>query len=328
MPLFEPNTVSRAIGVEEHFLTQALLEGPAREMSESGFMGPLDELLSIGDQRVAAMDAAGVDVQVLSINAPGAEPLDAAEAIAFARSTNDYLATAVNAHPDRLAGFATLPLSAPETAAGELERAVRQLGFKGAMINGHSRGRYLDDEFFSPVLAKAQELNVPLYLHPTPPPQPVIDASYTGNFSPSVSYRLATAGWGWHHETGTHALRMVLGGIFDRFPGLQVILGHQGEVIPLLLPRIERGFPQQLTGLRHSLRSYLRENFYYTFGGWNWGSMFTALRHLADADRILFSTDYPYGSMEEAYAFLIQLEVSQPERELIAHGNAERLLKI
>lgn len=328
MPLYKPNTVSRTIGVEEHFLTQALLEGPAREMVESGFTGPLEELLDIGSQRVAAMDAAGIDVQVLSINAPGAEPLDGAEAVTFARATNDYLAAAVEAHPGRFAGFATLPLSAPVTAAEELERAVRQLGLKGAMINGHCQGRYLDHEFFSPVLAKAQELTVPLYLHPTPPPQPVIDASYTGNFSPSVGYRLATAGWGWHHETGTHALRMVLGGVFDRFPGLQVMLGHHGEVIPFLLPRIERGFPQEVTKLKRPLRSYLRENFYYTFGGWNWSSMFTALRHLADIDRILFSTDYPYGSMEEAHAFLNQLEVSQPERELVAHGNAERLLGI
>jgi predicted TIM-barrel fold metal-dependent hydrolase len=328
MPLYKPNTVSRTIGLEEHFATQALLNGPARAMVHSGFTGPLDELLDIGRQRVAAMDAAGVDVQVLSLNAPGAEPLDATRAVTMARDTNDYLATAIGQHPDRLAGLATLPLSAPETAADELQRAVRELGFKGAMINGHSQGRYLDDEFFSPILAKAQELRVPLYLHPTPPPQPVIDASYTGNFTPEVGFRLATAGWGWHHETGTHALRIVLGGVFDRFPDLQVILGHHGEVIPFLLPRIERGFPDEVTGLQRPLRSYLRENFYYTFGGWNWSSMFTVLRHLADIDRILFSTDYPYGSMEEAYAFLTQLEVSEPERELIAHGNAERLLNM
>jgi predicted TIM-barrel fold metal-dependent hydrolase len=121
---------------------------------------------------------------------------------------------------------------------------------------------------------------------------------------------------------------MVLGGVFDRFPNLQVILGHQGEVIPFMLPRIERGFPQGITGLQRPLRSYLKENFYYTFGGWNWNSMFTALRHLVDVDRILFSTDYPYGSMEEAYVFLNQLEVGQSERELIAHGNAEKLLNM
>jgi predicted TIM-barrel fold metal-dependent hydrolase len=326
MPLYKPETVSRTIGMEEHFATQALFDGPGRSVANSGFTGPLGELLDIGKNRIAAMDAAGVDVQVLSLSSPGVEPLDAADAIAMARETNDLLTAAIDEYPDRLAGLAALPLSAPETAADELERAVRERGFKGAVINGHSQGRYLDDEFFSPILDKAQELRVPLHLHPTLPPQPVIEASYTGNFAPEVGFRLATAGWGWHHETGTHVLRLVLGGMLDRFPNLQIILGHHGEVLPFLLPRIERGFPMDVTALKRPIRAYLRENFYYTFGGWNWASMFSALRHLVDIDRIMFSTDYPYGSMEEACSFLSQLEVSEPERELIAHGNAEHLL--
>jgi predicted TIM-barrel fold metal-dependent hydrolase len=326
MPLYKSDSVSRTIGVEEHFATPALLAGPGRWLAKSGFTGPLEELLDIGRARIAAMDAAGVDVAVLSLSAPGVEPLDAADAIALARDTNDLLAAATEEYPDRFAGLAALPLSAPDTAADELERTVREYRFTGAMINGHSQGRYLDDEFFLPILAKAQELCVPLYLHPTPPPQPVIKASYTGNFPPEVSFRLATAGWGWHHETGTHALRLVLGGAFDRFPHLQIMIGHHGEVLPFLLPRIERSFPAHVTGLKRPIRAYLRENFYYTFGGWNWSSMFSALRRLVDVDRIMFATDYPYGSMEEACSFLSQLEVSEPERELIAHGNAERIL--
>jgi hypothetical protein len=177
------------------------------------------------------------------------DQLDATEAVTLARESNDQLAEAVRRHPSRFAGFATLPTAVPGTAADELERTVREYGFKGALINGHVKGRYLDDPFFWPILERAEALQVPLYLHPTPPPQPVITASYTGNFAPEVTAGLSYAAWGWHIETAIHVLRLILGGAFDRYPGLQLVIGHMGETLPFMLPRLDLGLPPQVTKL-------------------------------------------------------------------------------
>ena len=272
------------------------------------------------------MDVAGVDVQVLSLTSPGVEQLDAAEAVALAREANDALAEAVRRRPDRLAGFAALPTPAPEDAAEELERAVREHGFVGALINGHTRGRYLDDTFFWPILERAEALGVPIYLHPTPPPRAVVGASYSGDFAAGVAVGLATAAWGWHVETATHVLRLVLGGAFDRFPGLQLVVGHMGEGLPFFLPRLEAAMPKEITGLERPVGDYLRGNVHYTFGGFNWTQAFLDLLLQVGAGRIMFSADHPYAPMAEACAFLDRLPVAPADRERIAHGNAERLL--
>jgi predicted TIM-barrel fold metal-dependent hydrolase len=278
------------------------------------------------------MDAAGIDVQVLSLTAPGVEQLDATEAVALAREANDRLADAVRRHPSRFAAFAALPTAAPETAADELERTVREHGFKGAMINGHTRGRYFDDEFFWPILERAETLQVPVYLHPTPPPQPVIEAAYKGTFAAEVAFGLATAAWGWHVDTATHVLRLVLGGVFDRYPSLQLVIGHMGETLPFMLPRIELAFSHptmsQVTKLDRPIGAYFRENLHYTFSGFNWIPTFLNLLLQVGVDRIMFSADYPYASMAEARAFLDQLPVSPADKVRIAHGNAERLLRL
>jgi uncharacterized protein len=256
------------------------------------------------------------------------EQLDAAEAVTLAREANDSLAEAVGRHLGRLAGFAALPTPAPQAAADELERTVREHGFKGAMINGHSRGRYLDDVFFWPILERAEELRVPLYLHPTPPPQAVIETSYIGNYAPAVAVGLSTAAWGWHIDTAIHVLRLILGGAFDRYPGLQLVIGHLGEGLPFMLPRIELALPAEVTKLERPVSSYLRENLHYTFGGFNWTPAFLDLLLQVGAERIMFSTDHPYASMTEARAFLDHLPVSSADKERIAHGNAERLLRL
>jgi predicted TIM-barrel fold metal-dependent hydrolase len=272
------------------------------------------------------MDAAGVDVQVLSLTSPGVEQLDVDEAVALARDSNDVLVEAVRNHQDRFAGFAALPTPAPEAAAEELERAVREHGFVGAMINGHSRGRYLDDESFWPILERAETLGVPIYLHPTPPPRPVVEASYAGDFAPGVAVGLASAAWGWHVETATHVLRIILGGVFDRYPELQLVIGHMGEGLPFFLPRLELALPPEATKLDRPFGAYLRENVHYTFGGFNWNQAFLDLLLQVGAERIMFSTDHPYAPMQEARNFLDRLPVSPTDREKISHGNAERLL--
>jgi predicted TIM-barrel fold metal-dependent hydrolase len=323
----------RTITLEEHFASPAFLEGPGRGLKEQAqkpaspiakILGPLCDL---GDQRIAAMDAAGIDVQVLSLTSPGTEQLDAAAAVPLARESNEFLAAAVRRHPDRFAGFAALPTAAPEAAAAELRWAVREHGFKGAVINGHVSGRYLDDPFFSPILECAESLDVPIYLHPTPPPQPVIDASFAG-FSPLVTSLLAGAGWGWHIETALHVIRLILGGAFDRHPRLQILVGHLGETLPFMLPRLDAVFLKTRTKLARPLGAYLRENVHYTFSGFNFTPTFLDLYLQVGIDRILFSADHPYASMAQARTFLDQLPVSPADRDRIAHGNAERLLRM
>jgi uncharacterized protein len=319
----------RTITLEEHYASPAFMKGPGRKLEEraKAVGGPLvkviEQLGNVGDGRIAEMDAAGIDVQVLSLTSPGTEQLEPSEAIALAREANDYAADAVRRHPSRFGGFAALPTGAPEAAVAELERTIREYGFKGTMIDGHVRGRYLDDRFFWPILERAQALNVPIYLHPTEPPQAVIDASY-GGFSPIVTQMLAGAGWGWHIETAVHVIRMILGGVFDQFPKLQVVVGHLGEGLPFMLQRLDV-MPMAMTKLQRPISAYLRENLHYTFSGFNFTPTFLDLLLEVGVDRIMFSADHPYASMAQARAFLDKLPVSTADRERIAHGNAERL---
>lgn len=329
----------RTITLEEHFATTTFLDGPGRPTREqaqskanpqaaAGAARLIDKLCDLGDGRMADMDAAGIDMQVLSLTAPGVEQLEADEAVKLARDSNDRLAEAVQRNPGRFAGLASLPTADPETAAKELERVVGEHGFKGAVINGHTRGRYLDDKFFWPILAKAETLQVPIYLHPTPPPQQMIDASYAGNYAPQVTALLSRAAWGWHIETAIHVLRLILSGAFDQYPGLQVVIGHLGEGLPFMMPRMDLILTKEVTGLAHPVGTYLRENIYYTISGFNFTQSFLDLLLQVGIDRIIFSADYPYGSMEAAYTFLAQLPISVTDKERIAHVNAERLLRL
>jgi predicted TIM-barrel fold metal-dependent hydrolase len=320
----------RYITIEEHFASPAFLAGPGREFMErfrnSGARGArlIEQLQDVGSKRIAEMDAAGIDMQVISLNAPGVEQAEADVQVSVAREANDLLAEAVKQHPLRFGAFAALPVAAPEKAADELDLRIRRQGFKGALINGHTRGRYLDDEFFSPILERAEALNVPIYLHPTVPPKPVVDALYSG-FSPAVTATFAVSAWGWHIETAVHLIRIILGGVFDRYPRLQIVIGHLGEGIPFMLPRLDKNLPTEMTRLARPFAAYLRENVHYTFGGFNFPATFQNLLAEVGVGRIMFSVDYPYGSMSEARAFLDQLPLAPADRERIAHVNAERL---
>jgi hypothetical protein len=323
----------RTITLEEHFATPEFFDGPARFLKDRAeqvggrYANLMGRLCDVGAKRIAEMDAAGIDMQVLSLTAPGVEQMAAADAIAMARDTNDYLADAVKKHPTRFAGLAAVPTGAPEEAANELERRVRQHGFKGAVINGHNRGRYLDDPFYRPILERAEALDVPIYLHPTPPPQPVIDISY-GGFAPMVTDMLAGGAWGWHIETAVHVIRIIFGGVFDRFPKLQFVIGHMGEGLPFMFQRFDI-IPMAVTKLKRPILAYLKENLHYTFSGFNFPPAFLdLLLELGGVDRIMFSADHPYQSMAQARAFLEQIPVSAADKERIAHKNAERLFRL
>jgi uncharacterized protein len=313
----------RTIALEEHYATAGFLRGPGSWLASRA--GVIDPISDLGDDRIAAMDDAGIDLAVLSLAAPGVEQLDAPKAVQLARECNDELAAAVGRYPGRLAGFATVPISAPDAAADELERALRELGFPGAVINGHSQGRYLDDPFFEPVLDRAAALNAPIYLHPTIPPAGVIESSYAG-FSAEVTFTLATVGWGWHINTATHVLRLILGGVFDRYPELQIIIGHMGEATSFMLPRFDATLKPELTGLQHPVSTYLRQNVHYTFANFNDIATYANLVAQVGVDRVAFSADYPFGSMRAARAFLDGLPLSDEDRTSISHRNAEKLL--
>jgi uncharacterized protein len=313
----------RTIALEEHYATAGFMAGPGSWLkARPGIVEPICDL---GDARIAAMDDGGIDLAVLSLAAPGVEQLDGPTAIRLARECNDELAAAVGRYPERLAGFATLPVSAPEAAAEELERAVRQHGFLGAVINGHSQGRYLDNPYFEPVFDRAATLKVPIYLHPTIPPPAVIDACYAG-FAADVTFALATVGWGWHINTATHVLRLILGGVFDRHPALQIIIGHMGEATSFMLPRFDATLKPELTGLRHPVSTYLRENVHYTFANFNDEATYANLVAQVGVGRVAFSTDYPFGSMKGSRAVLDNLPLTQEDRASISHRNAEQLL--
>ncbi|MFC1945413.1 amidohydrolase family protein [Chloroflexota bacterium] len=316
----------KTITLEEHYMSPGYADGPGRSFRENAKRGGdrmatiFEQLADLGNKRIALMDEAGIDMQVLSSNPPGAEQLEASEAIKIARETNDFLADAVKKYPGRFAGFATLPTAAPEIM-------VQKHGFKGAVINGHIKGRYLDDKFFWPILECAEKLNVPIHIHPTRPPKPIID-TYYGGFSPEVTDILARTGWGWHIETAVHVIRLIISGVFDKYPKLQIIVGHMGEGLPFMLERMDSYLSPEITGLKRTMGDYLRENIHYTFSGFNYTPTFLNLLLEVGVDRIMFSADHPWGSMVKARAFLDLLPVSTADREKIAHGNAERLLKL
>jgi predicted TIM-barrel fold metal-dependent hydrolase len=269
--------------------------------------------LETGEPRLADMDAASIDMQVLSY---GGFPqlLPVAQSIDLNRAANDRLALAAQAHPARFAGFATLPWQAPEAAARELERAVKQLGLKGALINGRPGGTFLDDPRYAPVLAALDELKVPLYVHP--------------GFERELSARLAMFAWGWHNEAGIQVVRMLLAGVFDRYPGLQLISGHWGEMVPFFLQRLEDSIPQEASGLQRPIVQTYREHVYVSPSGMLTLPHFQFIHALMGAERILYSVDYPYQSLDGARAFIERLPVSDIDKALIAHGNAERLLHL
>jgi predicted TIM-barrel fold metal-dependent hydrolase len=317
----------RTIALEEHFWTPAIADAIAAQRNpDAASGGELDaDLADLGERRLAAMDAAGIDVQVISHTTPGVQHLDAEPAIALARDANDRLAQAIAEHPDRFAGFATLPTAAPQAAADELERAVGDLGFKGAMVNGHTRGRFLDDPAFDALLARAERLGVPLYLHPSEP-VPAVRVAYYDGFAPAVTWFLSAAAWGWHAETGLHVLRMILGGVFDRHPQLRLVIGHMGEMLPFMLARIDDNLPPRVTGLPRLPSEYVLDNVLITTSGlFTLPPLLCALMVLG-AERILFSVDWPYAPNDDGRRLLDTAPLSPADLERIAHGNAERLL--
>jgi len=319
---------NRVITLEEHFTTAAFLTATAPFTPRPAQSKTLEErLLDLGEARIQAMDEGGVDLQVVSLAATGQESLDAALATALVRDANDELAVAVARHPQRFAGFASLALKDAEAAARELERGVQRLGFKGGFVNGTEGGDFLDHGRFTPIFEAAQSLGVPIYLHPAPPPRGV-QAVYYGNMPETAAYFLSTAAWGWHAEAGMHCLRLILSGLFDRFPRLQIIIGHMGEDLPFSLARAQSALPEAVTGLRQRISSYFREHFHVTTSGYFTLPPFLCALEIVGVDRLMYSVDYPYRANTLGAEFLKTLPVSPDDYRRITFANAERLLKL
>jgi uncharacterized protein len=328
----------RIVALEEHYTVPAIVSriDPAA-IRRRGFPAPdivwgqtlkRNELAQLGDARIADMDASGITLQVLSVAGPGADVVPGADGIALARDYNNALFEATSRHPDRYQGFAHLSMHSSEAAADELERTVKDLGFRGLLVNGPTDGRFLDDPMFEPILARAEGLSVPIYIHPGIPSEKVREAYFDrlpGNFS----FALAVSAWGWHMETAIHVLRLVLSGTLDRHPRLQIVIGHLGEAIPFMLDRIDETTAAEAKRLlRRSVRQTLLDQVWITTSGFFTMVPFVAALMTFGADRIMFSVDYPFASNARAREFLDALPVSPADREKIAHGNADRLMNL
>lgn len=314
----------KKIALEEHFMWPGVSEYWGRTVKD--VPAPVrDKLVAslsdFGEARLAAMDRSDLEIAVLSVAGPGIqiEP-DTAIAVRKAKECNDFLAGKIAESRGRYRGFAHVALQDPKEAANELERSVRELGFCGAMIHGPSTGHYLDEEAFFPFWERAEALGVIVYLHPGDPAQP--NATLKGYPA------LERATWGWGVETGSHALRVVFSGLFERFPKAKLALGHLGETLPFLLWRFDSRAKLYAAKLPKPPSAYIRENIVVTCSG-----MYSLepLRCTIDAlgiDNVMFSADYPFESLEEAAKFIDEVPLSETERRAICFANAERILRI
>lgn len=323
----------KIIAIEEHFITPRYREQVGANEFRNFYLRSRGEQLGhdimeqnadLGAKRLAHMDAAGIDLQVLSFGSPGPQAFGAEVAIPMARDANDLLFQVIQKHPKRFAGFAALPTASPDIAAEELTRCVKALGFKGAMIHGHQQGSFLDEKKYWTIFERAEALGVPIYLHPTLPHPDAVKAYFQGY------EELARAGWGFAVDTSCHFLRILFAGVFDAYPKLKIILGHLGEGLPFAMHRLNDHTQRSAArrGLKKTPLEYIKENLLVTTSG-NWYEPAFVCTLLAlGADNILFAIDWPYEANETGMAFLGKLSISDSDKEKIAHGNAERVLRI
>lgn len=278
--------------------------------------------------RLQHMDAAGIDRQVIAITAPGVQVMDAATAVAISRSANDQLAEAVRRHPDRFTGMIAIAPQDPTAAAKEIERGVTQLGMHSVIINSHTQGEYLSDPKFWDIFAAAEAQGVPIYLHPNAMPRNMIQ--------PFQECGLDGAIYGFGVETGLHALRIITAGVFDRFPRLQIIIGHMGEALPFWAYRLDymhratvmsNRYPS-VKPIRRKPSEYLRENFYITNSGVAWEPAIKFTLDVVGADRVLYAMDYPYQYAPEEVTALDHMAMSAEHKKMFFQTNAEKVFGI
>jgi predicted TIM-barrel fold metal-dependent hydrolase len=322
----------RVIAIEEHWTTdsidQALRAQPMGARDESLALNDRGDiparLLDIGEQRVEAMDAAGIDLQIFSIAPPGTHGLPAGEAVALSRDANDRASAAVDSYPTRFRAMTTLPMADPDAALAELHRTADAPAHVGVMSYGRSGDRRLDDPVYDELLGAAASLRRPVFIHPQIPVNAVREASY-GGFDPIVELSLATFGWGWHMEAGLAALRLILRGTFDRHPDLQIVMGHWGEMLLFWLDRID-SLSNVATNLERRVAEYFPTNIHVATSGMLTPRLLHQALDYTTVDHILLSGDYPFHRLDAATitAFLQTLR-DRDDQHKIAHANAEAL---
>lgn len=334
----------RIITIEEHFADERIVKANEQYGDPSGMLAlpePVrnaysgmrftgDALLDVDGERFDFMEKQKVDVQILSYTTPISDMVPPEEAVKLCRVANDILAEVVQKHPDRFAAFATLPMGDPKAAAAELERCVKGLGFVGALISGTWRGAFYDDPAFFPIFQKAAELDVPISWHPEFPDAKIQTHYFiSDNYPKLTGMQFATAGFGWHLDVGLHMTRLILSGIFDKLPDLKFISGHWGETIPFMLDRMDAIMRPETTGLKKKVSDYFHENVWFTPSGILSKDQFEYMVKVFGAERIIWALDYPYVKFDSCSTdFLLNADLTDEEKELIAHKNAEKLFRI
>ena len=313
------------IALEEHYWDSVLTDTyTGRNATRRNEL--VERLYDVGELRIREMDEVGIDIQILSHGAPSAQRLDADSGPAIARQANDNLHATVQANPDRFAAFAAIPTANPEAAADELERCVSELGFRGAMIHGLTNGKFCDTKEYWPIYARAEKLDVPIYMHPGYPHPNIIETYYQDYIEEFPTF--ATAGWGYTVETATQAIRLVLSGVFDAHPRLQVVLGHMGEGLPFLLWRIDQALSRKENVSARSFREIFEAHFHITTSGnFSNPALLCSVQELG-VDRIMFSVDYPFVENKPAVDWIDRIPLCKEDVEKILHGNVRKLLKL
>ncbi len=285
-------------------------------------------LVDLDEIRIAHMDEAGIDMQVLALTSPGVQVMDATMAVRIARNSNDELAAAIARHPTRFAGMITIAPHAPAEAAKEIQRGVNQLKMNAVVINSHTQGEYLSDPKFWEIFEAAQALDVPIYIHPNSLPPKMIE--------PFIEAGLDGAIYGFGVETGLHALRLITAGVFDRFPKLKVIIGHMGEALPFWIYRLDYMHAATVKSKRYdsvqpTLRKpseYLRENFYITNSGVAWDKAVRFSQDVLGVDRVLYAMDYPYQYAPQEVGMLDNMAMPDADKLAFFQTNAQRVFKL
>jgi predicted TIM-barrel fold metal-dependent hydrolase len=321
------------IATEETYTTEELIALNAINDDHIDYLRGTG-LAELGPGRIGAMDEAGINVQILSAHTPGVQNVPGQEGIDFAYRLNKMIADGPMAtYPGRFQAYATLPLQDPEASADELERAVREDGFVGAMTNGFVGKKFLDHPDFEPVLARAEALNVPIYLHPGFPPDEVFDIYYSID-RPEYNkeyqdYIFSGSGYGWHQEVITQCLRLIMTGALDRFPNLQLIVGHMGEGLPFFYERIMEDLGDSTeNSLNKPIVRYFNDNFWYTTSAFPQENLLHLLLNYVGVDRVMFATDYPFANMKQQTDWFRAVNLPREDKEKIAFRNAEKLFGI
>jgi len=325
----------RIVALEEHvsfpemtsLLPAGILE---KKQPSSAAVQMMPKLADVTGERLKSMNESGISMQVLSVENADVNLLDSSSAPDFASRYNDLLFEKIKDHPDRFTAFAHLPVVAPSAAADELERTVNTYGFRGAMIRGLTNGEFLDAPKFAPILERAEKLGVPIYIHPGLPPKAVMDAYYS-NIGNKVGpfEAIACWGWGWHSETAIHILRLLAAGTFDRYPKLKIVIGHMGEMLPMMWVRSNRAFMPGAGGdNQRTLQDTFRQQLYITTSGFFTQPPLQLALETIGIDNIMLSVDYPFSSNQMGLSFLNEIQLPPEQVEKIAHVNANKLLEL